>query len=241
MTFFHTNTDITILKLNKKLKNIMNKGIPLAAANTLDNMAFESRKESIDQFKKDHIIRSNWTQRGMLFQKTKRGIPIMKMESKSGNTRDYALELEEGATIKANKQFLPVPALGARSGNKRKRISARFKMNRLSNLRRMPQIAGSPNRKFAAMLNLARKENDFGPFLVTKDDAGGERLPVGIFTLAGYGRKKRGGGTIKMIRKLKKSVRVPSNPFIKPAGMEIGRRADKIYIKQANRIMNKFK
>ena len=113
-------------------------------------------------------------------------------------------------------------------------------MDRLSQVRRMPKISGSPTRRFAAMLNIARREKFFGPFLITKDETGGERLPRGIFILTGHGRGKRDGGTITMIRKLQPSAHVPGNPFISPAGRRVGRGMDRTYIKQAKRVLKKF-
>lgn len=241
MSSFQTNTDVQIKKYNRRLRRIGKHGIPLAIAGTLDNMAFESRKLSTKSFERKFTIRSNWTQRGMLFQKTKRGIPIKNMVSFSGNIREYADLLEKGGTVRADNQFLPIPALGARvSKSKKKRIAKKFKMNQLSRVRRLPKISGSPTRRFAAMLNIARKEKYFGPFLITKADAGGDKLPVGIFNLAGHGRMARGGGKIMMIRKLQRKAHVPGNPFIAPAGRKIGRQMDRIYVIQARRALKKF-
>ena len=237
---FSTDVDIQIKKYNKRLKQIGSKGIPLAAAGTLDNLAFESRKISIRIFEGKHIIRSNWTQRGMLYERTKKNIPIQQMQSRSGNTRDYAALLEEGGTVRAENKYLPIPALGARiSKSKRKRIARRFRMDRLD-VRRMPKISGSPTRRFAAMLNMARKEKYFGPFLVTKEEAGSDRLPRGIFNLSGHGRGRRGGGKITLLRKLQPSVQVPGNPFVAPAGRRVGRQMDRTYVKQAKRVLRKY-
>lgn len=236
---FKTNTDKQIIKYNKRLNQIGKRGIPLAAANTLDNMAFESRKISIKMFKKDRIIRSNWTQRGMLFEKTKKGIPIRQMEARSGNIRDYAVTQEFGDTITANSQFIPIPALGSRiSKSKHKRIAKKFSMPLKA--RRMPNISGSHEKRFTAMLNIARKERYYGPFLITKQDAGGFKLPVGLFNLGKQGRGRRGGGKIIMIRKLQSSVRVPGNPFIAPAGVKVTKRMDRFYIHNAKQILKRY-
>lgn len=236
---FKTDTEQQIKKYNRRLRKIGKVGIPLAAAGTLDNMAFESRKLSTKMFERKFTIRSNWTQRGMLFQKAKKGIPIKNMESRSGNTREYADLLEKGGTVRADNDFLPIPAIGARvSKSKRKRIAKRFKMPLKA--RRLPKISGSPTRRFAAMLNIARKEKYFGPFLITKSEAGSDRLPVGIFLLSGHGRGRRNGGSITLIRKLQKSAHVPGNPFIAPAGRRIGRNMDRTYVKQAQRVLKKY-
>lgn len=238
---FQTDTADQIKKYNRRLKQIGKIGIPLAAAGTLDNLAFESRKISIRIFEGKHIIRSNWTQRGMRFEKAKKNVPIKQMESRSGNTRDYAALLEHGGTIRAENKFLPIPALGSRvSRSKRKRIAKKFKMNQLSGVRRMPKISGSPTRRFTAMLNIARKEKFFGPFLVTKGEAGSDRLPVGIFNLSKHGRGRRGGGKITILRKLQPSANIPGNPFIAPAGRRVGRGMDRAYVRQAQRILKKY-
>jgi len=236
---FSINIDKQVKKYNRRLRSIGKKGIPLAANATLNNMAYGSRKIAIKQFERDHIIRSNWTQRGMLFENAKKNVPIRRMEARSGNIRQYAPTLEFGDTIRADNQFIPIPALGARiSKSKHKRISKKFSMPLKA--RRMPSISGSPQRRFAAMLNIARKEKYFGPFIVTKEDAAGFNLPVGIFNLAGQGRGKRGGGKIVIIRKLQKTVRVPGNPFIGPAGIKIGKNMDEIYVRNAKRLLQRY-
>lgn len=237
---FQTNTDKVIKIYNRRLRRISKEGIPLAAAATLDKMAFESRKMSIKEFEKDYIIRTSWTQRGMLFEKTRKGIPIAQMESRSGNIRPYAVTLEKGDTLTADGEFISIPAMAARIGkNKRKRVSKKFAKGQFS-VRRLPKISGTPRRRFAAMLNIARKEKYFGPFLVTDDDAGSDRIPHGYFILTGQGRGKRKGGTITMIRKLQSTVKVPGSPFILPVGAKIGRQMDRIYVRQAKRTLNKF-
>ena len=43
-----------------------------------------------------------------------------------------------------------------------------------------------------------------------------------------------------MLRKLQASAHIPGNPFIAPAGRRIGRRMDRIYIKQAQRTLKRF-
>jgi len=238
---FQTDTDKQIKKLNHRLNQIGSNGIPLAAAGTLNNQAFESRKTSIRAFKRKRTVRSNWTERGMLFEKTRSGIPIRQMESRSGNIRDYAALLEHGGTVKPDGSILEIPALGSRvSKSKKKKIARRFKLSQLGKVRRLPEISGSPTKRFAAMLNIARKEKYYGPFMITKQDAGGERLPVGIFNLSGHGKGRRGGGQITMLRKLQASAYVQGRPFIAPAGKRIGGIMDKIYIKQAKRVLAKF-
>lgn len=236
---FKTNTEKVMKHYNQRLREMSTQGIAMAAAGTLDNMAFESRKIAIKTFENQRVIRSNWTQRGMLFQKTRRGVPIKKMESRSGNIRPYADTLEGGDTVHAEKDFLPIPALGSRIGkNKRKRIAKRMRFPLKA--RRMPRIGGSPTRRFAAMMNLARKEKYFGPFLITENDAGSDRLPKGLFSLTGHGRGRRGGGKITMLRKLKRSVRVPGKPYLRPAGIKVGRKMDRTYIRQAKRTLRKY-
>jgi len=208
----------------------------------LNNLAFESRRIATRTFERRHIIRSNWTQRGMLFEKTRSAIPIRQMESRSGNTRDYTAILERGGTLKPDGKFLEIPALGSRiSKSKRKRIAARFKLNRLPKVRRLPSISGTPLRRFAAMLNIARKEKYYGPFMITKEEVGtGWKIPRGIFNLSGRGRGRRDGGQITMLRKLQASAHIHGRSFIGPAGRRIGGQMDKIYIKQASRVLRKF-
>lgn len=226
-----------------RLMSIGLKGIPMAAATTLNNMAFQSKQLSTKQFEQDHIIRSSWTQRGMQYQKTKQNIPIRQMEARSGNIRDYAETLEHGGTKRPKSgSNIQIPGLRARiSKNKRKRISRGFALDRLKGVRRMPSISGGPKRKMAAMLNMGRRKKDFGPFLITdKDQASGGYPSPGIYMLTGAGRSKRKGGVLEMVRKLRKSAVINGHPFVEPAGREIGGKMDKIYIRNANFILKKY-
>ena len=242
VNMFKTNIDKIVDSYNKRLiKELGKKGIPLAATFTLNEMANQSMKISRREFKKGRVIRSNWTEKGIRFEQTKRGLPIRKMESRSGNIRDYGAIQETGGTVTADRQFLPIPALGARiSKSKRKRIAKKFNMKQLRKMRRLPNVSGTAKRKFAAMLNLARKEKYYGPFLITKKDAGGFKMPIGIFNLSAKGRGRRGGGKITMIRKLQKSARVPGNPYILPAAVKVGKKMDRIYTRQAKRVLMRF-
>lgn len=237
---FSTNTERNVIDYNRRLNKIGSWAIPSAVANTLDNVAFEARKESINQFEKDHTIRSTWTQRGMLFEKTRRGFSIAAMESRAGNIRPYAGTLETGGIIAPRAKVLMSPALAARGGNKRKRIKPSARLGNLTP-RRMPKVSGGPRRRFAAMLNLARKENYFGPFLITKSEAGGERLPQGIFNVGRAGRKKRGGGTIIMLRKIQASAKVTGHSFVGAGARRASRDIQKIYNRNAARILRKVR
>lgn len=239
---FKTNVDKIVKDYNKKLtREFGQRGIPLAAQFTLNEMAFQAMKVSRREFKRERITRGSFAEKGIRFQKTRSGIPIRQMESRQGNIRDFGAIQETGGTIVAPNKFLPIPALGARiSKSKRKRIARKFNMKQLNKMRRLPNISGTPKERFAAMLNIARKEKYYGPFLITKKDAGGFKMPVGIFMLSAQGRGRRGGGKITMIRKLQKTVKVPSNPYILPAAVKVGKKMDRIYTKRAKFVLKKF-
>lgn len=227
-------------KATRRLIWIGESALPAAVANTLDNLAFQTKGEATEEFEKDHTIRSTWTQKGMLFEKTRRKIPIARMESRTGNIRDYADVLEKGGTVRPRKTRLMAPTMAARRGNVKKRIAPTFRLERLKP-RRMPTGSRGLKRRFAAMLNIARKENYFGPFLITKSDVGvsGARLPRGIFVLAGAGRKKRGGGKIKMIRKIQAKATITGHSFIKKSAARVGKKMPEIYVRNAERIVSR--
>lgn len=225
-------------KATRRLIWIGEYGIPTAIANTLDNLAFQTRTEAIDEFEKNHTIRSTWTQKGMLFEKTRRKIPIAQMESRTGNIRDYADILESGGTVQPRKKNLMAPTMAARRGNVKRRIAPSFRLERLKP-RRLARVSGGTMRRFAAMLNIARKDNYFGPFLITKGEASGQRLPIGIFNLARAGRKSRGGGKIIMIRKMQAKATITGHSFIKKAAIKIGREMPEIYVNNAERLISR--
>lgn len=236
---FKTNTEKIVKDYNRRLNQMGSKGIPMTATFTLNEMAKRSMDISRRNFKRDRVIRSSWAERGILFQQTRRGIPIRMMESRSGSIRDFGDIQEHGGTIRANKKFLPIPSLASRtSGSKGKRIAKKFNMP--IKARRLPNIGGSLQRRFAAMLNWNRRAKYYGPFLITNEEAGSEKLPRGIFELRGQDRNKRGGGKIVVLRKMKELVKVPGNPYIAPAGIKIGKKMDRIYINRARFILRKY-
>ena len=240
MAFFSTDTERETLVLTNKLGALGSRAIPTVVAQTLDKVAFIARTEANKEFEKEHIIRSTWTQRGMLFENVKRGGTIATMESRAGNIRPYAEILEKGGTVRPRKTNLMSPALAARGGDKRKRIRPSARLSRLTP-RRMPAIPGNPRRRFAAMLNLGRKENYFGPFMITSADVFGEQLPQGIFNLAGAGRKRRGGGKIRMIRKMHKSVEIRGHGYVRISARRATRQLQELYNKNARRTLNKVR
>lgn len=237
---FSTDTDSQTAKLNRKLARVGGWAIPAAVANTLDNVAFNARIEGNKQFEKDHVIRSTWTQRGMLYEKTRRGGTIASMESRAGNIRPYADVLETGGTVRPRGKVLMSPTMAARGGDKGRRIKPSARLSRL-HPRRMPNVGGGPRRRFAAMLNLARKDNFFGPFLITEQDAGGERLPRGIFMLGRAGRKKRGGGKIIMLRKIQATAKIKGHSFVDRSARIASRDIQKIYNRNASRLLRKVR
>ena len=235
--------DRQIKQLSKRLRAISDKAIPEAAALTLNQMAYKSRTLSIKQFEQDHVIRSNWTQRGMVYQKTKQNVPIMQMESRAGSIRPYAPLLEHGGTVKPKTGTnLQIPGLGARVGkSKRKPVKRGFALDRLKGVRRMPNVRGGVKQKFAAMLNMGRKRKDYGPFLTSEQDTGsGGWPPAGIWMLTGAGRSKRRGGSLDMVRHFSKHVMVKRHPFVSPAGRKVGREMDRIYVKNAKQTLREY-
>lgn len=238
---FSTDTERETLVLTNKLGRIGSWAIPTAVMNTLNNVAFEARKNANEEFVENHVIRSDWmTAKGMIFEKVKRGSTIAQMESRMGNIREDADILETGGEIKPRKNNLMSPALAARGGNKRNPIRPANRLNRLKP-RRMPKVGGNPQRRFGAMLNLGRKDNYFGPFMVTKSEAGGEQLPHGIFKLAGAGRKNRGGGTIVMLRKIQDKAKIRGHRYVSIGSRRAENNIQSIYNRNAKRILSKVK
>lgn len=237
---FVTDNDIKMLRVNKRLKRMVEHGIPLAVSDTLNNVAATARIIAIKKTEKKFIKRSSWLQKGMLFQKAKSNGPISAMESRVGNTRGFAGELEGGARIPAGASHAQAPTDKSRvSKSKAKRVSKKFNRIGVGKARRMPNVNGGPKARFAAMLNIARKDNFFGPFVLTRGDIGGQRLPHGVFILGAAGRKKRGGGRMSKIRTIEKSIHIKGRPFVEPSAREASRNMDRVYIKNAEKIMAK--
>lgn len=232
---FSTDAGQQILSHNRKLSKIGKWAIPTAVANTLDKVAFEARQDAVEQFEKDHTIRSTWTQRGMRFEKVRRGSTIADMESRVGNIRPYAKVLEAGGTVKPRKKVLMSPAMAARGNKKTRRIRQASKLE-VMHVFRPPNIKGGRRARFAAMLNIARKRDLPGPFL-TKGDG----FPNGIFMLQGRGWRNRGGGKIVMIRKIQAVAKIKGHPFVRSASNRASRNIQSIYNRNVARLIKKMR
>jgi len=127
------------------------------------------------------------------------------------------------------------------SKQKNRRIGKASKLRNLSNIRRLPSVGGHPMRRYMAMLNMARKEQYFGPFMILPSEQRASSVPVGIFKLTGKGRGKRGGGQITMIRTFETRVKIKAHSYIGAGSRFTLSEVHAIYNEKAKWVLRRYK
>jgi hypothetical protein len=110
-----------IKELEKKVEKIGKKAMPIAISTTLNNTAWETRKDVNEGLSDDFIVRNKYTERGNLVEKNKT-LNIDQMRASVGSTRDYMEKQHDGFVEK--EPFIPMDSART-SNNREKRISKR--------------------------------------------------------------------------------------------------------------------
>lgn len=134
-------------KYIKKLKKLGKNQLPEVIRKTMDATAFDVRKESIKQINNLFTTRNKFTEKSMRVRMSKKTRNIDQIQSEIGSSQHYMKTQEDGGTIQAKRNRIPIPTRRSRvGGNDRKPIAARFRMNRLGNM-------GGGNKFFKAKFN----------------------------------------------------------------------------------------
>lgn len=196
----------------KDLDLFAKKAVPFAVRNTLNAVAFETRRMWQIRMDQTMVLRNKWTERSALVERAS-GLEPRTMFSELGSKLDYLEKQEEGFTeSKSGKHGVPIPtgfAAGQEGANPRtKLVSGRRWLSRI-NLAKRPGGNTRQARNYAAIA-AAKKA---GSRHVLLELRGGK---TAIFEAqGGFSGTRKGSGTLKMVWDLSRgSVTVDRNPTL---------------------------
>lgn len=214
-----------IKTLERHLEVFSKQGYPTAVRDGLNTAAFQTRAASVKNIREQMTTRNAWTVKSVQVTQAKIG-PIDRMQSVIGSLADYMAAQEDGeARVAKGSQGVPIPttyASGEGRGVAPRRRMPR-KANRLSNVRLANQlpIANDRQRNAIAVKMAARGKGSKYVFL----DVGRRK---GIFRVTGTRKSIK----VQMVYDLtRKSVKRPTNEWLKPATSSVGARMDDIMVR----------
>lgn len=225
--------DKQIKAFTKALKDMSKYGVKKAQQDALNTTAFEARKKAIGNIDRKMIERNTWTRRSVRVQKAS----FASMVSLLGSTENYMKEQEFGG-VKRGRGKVGVGittsyAAGQEMAKPRTKVArASNKLSRIKITNRKSQGGNKKQQAIATIKQAAQKKDKF-VYL----DFGRTK---GIFKLTG-GKKKT---KINMVHDLsQKSVKIPKNPWLRPAALDVQRDRRRIYknalLKEITRVMRR--
>ena len=194
-------------KLQADLEKLKDRALPFATKNTLNEAAFIAQKKSRRFIKRELTLRNKFTVSSIRVEKA-RTLNIRRQASIVGSTADY-METQEFGGLKESKakEGVPIPtsyASGQQGAIPRTRLPRR--PNKLANIRLAKTRFKNVRAKNTAKIKAAAQSGHKYIFL----NLGRSK---GIFKVVGGKRKQR----IKMVWSLmRRSVRIPAKPWLKP-------------------------
>lgn len=142
----------------------------IAVRNTLNTMAFLSRKNSLKKIDQNFIIRNKFTKRNIRVDKVNQ-INVRDMESRMGATEKASyMEMQEHGGIRKPKRpgHLAIPQLSARGGSKNKTVSRVHYLRRIK--KQKLRWSGSSGTRKSRLVALAYKsQQTTRPFVYKKN------------------------------------------------------------------------
>lgn len=192
-------------KFRDDLGKFAKKALPAAARGALNTVAFDARREWVQQVGRKFVLRNKFTVNSLRIEKAQ-GFDLTSMQSKVGSTQDYMAEQEKGFTERSKgKHGVAVPTSSAAGMSKRApRTKQVQKKNYLTAIQVASRVRGIRQRRNAVAVRMASKTGGVA-FL----DLGKSK---GLFRVK---QTSKGRFTVRMIYDLsKKSVTVKSTPTL---------------------------
>lgn len=231
VTYIMIKIDLRQLKqLEADLGELNRVGVHIAHRSTLNSAAFQARTEAIKNIKSKMVIRNTFTVRRTLVDKATRATPF----SVVGSTLPYMKTQEFGGTKSAGGRTGVPIATGYASGEGDTKTPRKRLPRAPNTLRRIKLKRGAKGRskkqRNAAAVRMASKSASKMVYLKTNKTEG-------IFkVLGGSSKKRKRGGKSKLRLRMvwslkKKTVRIPPNPWLRPAVLRVGARLPEIHKK----------
>lgn len=207
-------------KFRDDLGKLAKKALPAAARGTLNAVAFDARREWVQQVGRKFVLRNKYTVNSLRIEKAQ-GFNIATMESKVGSVAPYMGEQEEGDTKTARgKHGVAIPTSSAAGMSKRAvRTKQVQKKNYLTAIQVAGKVSGIRQRRNAVAI---RRASSTGGVAFLELGRGRN----GLFRVT---RTAKGRFTVRMLYDLsKKSVTVKPTPTLQLTLDIVGPRVPRI-------------
>ena len=209
--------DRELKALEQDMKNFAADAIPYASRNTVNTLAFATRKRGQDNIRDKMVTRNRWTV-GSVRVNTTKSLNMRQMAAVVGSTEDYMKDQEFGATkTKKGSEGVAIPtAYSAGQGeDARPRTRLPRKPNKMQNITLRNRKGKAKSRRQANLLAVQAAANSGNKYAFL--DLGRRK---GIFRVTGGKRNPR----VKMVWDLtRQSVRINPTPWLGPAVQDASR------------------
>ena len=216
----------------EKLRRLNSRGIPFANRNTINEMAFATMRLAKKNVRNDMTLRNKWTERTIIVDRA-RSLNPNTMQAEVGSTQGYMADQEFGAVhTKKGREGIIIPtafSAGQKGAQPRTKLPRRGNKFKNINLRGGHQAKLRGKQELIIKVRTAIKTGQRHIF----HDFGRKK---GIFKVVG-GRRggNRGwpkGARLEMVHDMsKQSVRIPANPWLRPAYEQVKKNATRIHRK----------
>ena len=192
-------------KLRGDLGKFAKKALPAAARGTLNTLAFDARREWVQQVGRKFTLRNKFTLNSLRIEKAQ-GFKVDSMQSRAGSVADYMAEQEKGFTERARgKHGVAVPTSSAAGMAKRAvRTKQVQRKNYLTAIQVASRVRGIRQRRNAVAIRMASRTGGVA-FL----DTGKSK---GLFRVT---RTAKGRYSVRMLYDLSnRSVTVKATPTL---------------------------
>ena len=190
-------------QLEKDLKTLAKKAFPFAVRDTLNDLAFDARRDYAERAGEEMKLRGPWTVKSMRVDKV-RGVMVSKMVSVSGSIEPYMESQESGAKESAKGRYgVPAPAVSKSRIKNRPKTPARNRFGGLTGVVSLQK--GSRQVRNAGAIAYAARKGGGIVFLNLGKRKGLYRVSPG---------KKRAAKIRKVWDLSKKSITITKNPML---------------------------
>lgn len=222
-----TVSDKNLKRFERMLGDMRDTSVKFAQRNTLNDIAFDARKNAVENIKKDFVNRNTFTQRQLRVERAR----YTGDSAELGHLQEY-MEKQENSGKGA--KYIPSPASAGQSNKARKRTKSIRKanyMNAIGRAYKVKKIAGSLKEQNISYLKQA-KEAGAKTVILNKGNGRG----IGLYRVMGSKRKPK---SRLLYTLLKANVPIKKHPWMQPAADKtMNQKAKNLYF---NRLRQELK
>jgi len=221
--------------LEERLKAFSEKAIPFATRQTINDLAFAASSKAKENIRKEFVLRNKFTEKSIRVTTT-RERTISAQRSVVGSVVAYMEEQEfGGTTTKRGKFGVPIPTSysAGLSESAKPRSKMIRKPNKMSSISISNKNRAFKSKKQAAKVSVIEAVKRGRKYIFMELDR-----TKGLFKITGGKNKPK----IKMVYDLTRtSIKTKARPWLRPASQEVIKNFSKIYIKNLEYQLKRFK